>query len=348
MANQSQTEDAASLRLRLENEASDAARRRQAKAAAVGDYQPGSIMRVLVEDFVTYSHAVFRPGPNLNMVIGPNGTGKSSLVCAICLGLGYPSSVLGRAASFGDFVKHGKDFALVEIELCKLPDDDANFVVRMRIRREDNTRKFWLNGKDVALKVVQSLMRRLRIQVDNLCQFLPQDKVAEFAGLSPVDLLAKTLQAAAEPQMIVWHSELKQIYVDHREARQGIANDASALRDLERRQEAMKPDMDRLRERREIEKTIKRLGIARLLAAYTAARKIHREARDRRFTAMGKLKQFEADVGPTMMTINHKQAYAGLSARRRSRPSKQRWSVPKRPRPHSSSIWTSSKSRWTR
>ncbi len=43
--------------------------------------------------FLTYSNVEFFPGPNLNMIIGPNGTGKSSLVAAISLGLAYPLSV---------------------------------------------------------------------------------------------------------------------------------------------------------------------------------------------------------------------------------------------------------------
>ena len=56
-------------------------------------HQPGSIVRVKLENFVTYTSVEFFPGPSLNMVIGPNGTGKSTLVCAICLGLGWPTSV---------------------------------------------------------------------------------------------------------------------------------------------------------------------------------------------------------------------------------------------------------------
>jgi len=49
----------------------------------------GAIVRVKMFNFVTYTNVEFRPGPSLNMVIGPNGTGKSTLVCAICLGLGW-------------------------------------------------------------------------------------------------------------------------------------------------------------------------------------------------------------------------------------------------------------------
>jgi hypothetical protein len=58
-----------------------------------GDFQPGAIVRIKLKDFVTYTSAEFFPGPKLNMVIGPNGTGKSTLVCAICLGLGWGPQV---------------------------------------------------------------------------------------------------------------------------------------------------------------------------------------------------------------------------------------------------------------
>lgn len=56
-------------------------------------FKPGSIVRIKLTDFVTYTSAEFFLGPKLNMVIGPNGTGKSTLVCAICLGLGWGPQV---------------------------------------------------------------------------------------------------------------------------------------------------------------------------------------------------------------------------------------------------------------
>lgn len=56
-------------------------------------YRTGAIVRVKLTDFVTYTSVEFFPGPKLNMVIGPNGTGKSTLVCAICLGLGWGPQV---------------------------------------------------------------------------------------------------------------------------------------------------------------------------------------------------------------------------------------------------------------
>ena len=62
-------------------------------------YQPGSIVRIKMINFVTYTAAEFFPGPSLNMIIGPNGTGKSTLVCAICIGLGWDTKVSFSLAS---------------------------------------------------------------------------------------------------------------------------------------------------------------------------------------------------------------------------------------------------------
>ena len=50
-------------------------------------YRNGSIKRVKLHNFMTYDDCVFEPGPGLNLVLGPNGTGKSSIVSALCIGL---------------------------------------------------------------------------------------------------------------------------------------------------------------------------------------------------------------------------------------------------------------------
>ena len=56
-------------------------------------YVTGSIVRIACHSFLTYDSVEFRPGPALNMIIGPNGTGKSTIACAIAIGLGFPAKV---------------------------------------------------------------------------------------------------------------------------------------------------------------------------------------------------------------------------------------------------------------
>lgn len=56
-------------------------------------YVAGSVVRIKCINFMTYDHVEFRPGPHLNMILGPNGTGKSSIAAAIAIGLAFPPKV---------------------------------------------------------------------------------------------------------------------------------------------------------------------------------------------------------------------------------------------------------------
>lgn len=276
---------------------------------SASEFSPGAILRVMLQNFVTYEKAEFFPGPNLNMVIGPNGTGKSSLVCAICLGLGYPASVLGRATSFGEFVKHGKETAIVEIELQKRPDESTNYVVQLKINREDNTRQFWLNGKPVPHKRIQSATRKLRIQIDNLCQFLPQEKVAEFAGLNPVELLGKTLQAAASEEMIEQQLQLKEMFYTQKQMQRDLETEAEKLRSWQTRQQGLQADVERLREREQIKKTVAELQVDRVIADYTEKQKAHKQIKEQKKRAQEQLKRLEDRCKPSLEDVNKKLAY---------------------------------------
>jgi chromosome segregation ATPase len=289
--------------------ARQAALSRLGNSVSSSEFQPGSIVRVKVRNFVTYEEAEFFLGPNLNMVIGPNGTGKSSLVCAICLGLGYSSSVLGRASAFGEFVKHGKDEAEIEVELQKKPEDAENYVVGLCIKREDNSRKFTLNGQRVPHKEVQKLMRSLRIQIDNLCQFLPQDKVAEFAGLSPVELLEKTLHAAAPEEMIDWQLQLKEDYKLQRDLQKNAEKIREELRKMEARQQVLQADVEKLRERKAIQEEIEHLTKLRVVVRYKEARENLKAAKRRKTEAECFLKRLQDSVAPALQAVNKKQEY---------------------------------------
>ncbi|KAJ8119925.1 hypothetical protein ONZ43_g3233 [Nemania bipapillata] len=273
------------------------------------DFHPGAIVRVRVKNFVTYKQAEFLPGPNLNMVIGPNGTGKSSLVCAICLGLGYHPKHLGRASHVGEFVKHGEESAIIEVELQKRPNDRENHIIRVQINREDNGRRWWLNGKESTHKAIQEVTRKLRIQIDNLCQFLPQDKVAEFAGLTPTRLLEETLRAAAPEEILDWQQELKKLHKDHREMKVQVENCCEILKNHESRQQGLQADVNRLREREAIQKKVEDLRSARAVAEYNDKRTKFGEAKRRLKDAKKKLEDLQNACGPALEAVNRKQAY---------------------------------------
>jgi structural maintenance of chromosomes protein 5 len=273
-------------------------------------HQPGSIVRVKLTDFVTYSSAEFNLGPNLNMIIGPNGTGKSTLVCAICLGLGFKPENLGRAKNIAEFVKNGTKRAEIEIELAADPErHDRNPVITTRINRTDKNPTFMLNGRQTTKKELDRLMRSFSIQIDNLCQFLPQDRVVEFAALSPVNLLAETQRAAAPQQVVEWHEELKEMAKTLKTRQAEQQTTLEQLKSLEKRQASQENDVRRLRERAEAQVRLQTLEKLKPLPEYMVAQREHKEAKRRMKTAARDLRMLEAQAAPNLAAEQEKTEY---------------------------------------
>lgn len=89
------------------------------------------------------------------MIIGPNGTGKSTILCAVLLGLGGKLKTLGRADNIGSYVKSGCDQCLIEIELY---DPNGKNTVIKRIISSSNQSQFYINDvASSAAKVLNSL-----------------------------------------------------------------------------------------------------------------------------------------------------------------------------------------------
>ncbi|KAF3917987.1 hypothetical protein ABW21_db0201386 [Orbilia brochopaga] len=234
-------------------------------------HAPGAIVKVQLENFVTYTKVTFEPGPSLNMVIGPNGTGKSTLVCAICLGLGFGPEHLGRAKDVAEFVKNGADSATVEIELKGFPADEMNPTVRRKIGR-DGSSQYWIDGKKQSHKSVSQLTKLMNIQIDNLCQFLPQDRVVEFAGLGPVPLLKETQRAAAPPEVLKDHEALKKLRSQEVALEGELDGYRQSLNTMVGRQQLLEREVVRLRERQTLQEHIKLLEDALPLVHYNTSR----------------------------------------------------------------------------
>lgn len=96
------------------------------------------------------------------MIIGPNGTGKSTIVCAIALGLGGSPALLGRAKNIAEFVKSGETEAMIQIEL-KRTKAARNVIIQRTINKANNSTSWKMNGMcDVSLSVSCLLTRSER------------------------------------------------------------------------------------------------------------------------------------------------------------------------------------------
>lgn len=218
---------------------------------------------------------------------------------------------LGRAKDASEFVKHGAKEAIIDIELARGPPFKKNPVIRRIIKFEGNKSSFFIDGKDATRKQVLKLAQNFSIQIDNLCQFLPQDKVSEFAALTPIELLYSTQRAAAGPQMIEWHDDLKRLRSEQKKLLADNKGDRDVLANLESRQESQRADVERVRERAQIKRRIEILEYARPMAAYKTQVPKWKAIRDRKHELEAELQQLKKELAPMLATINRKQEYFG-------------------------------------
>eukprot|EP01134_Creolimax_fragrantissima_P005823 CFRG5823T1 len=246
-------------------------------ASPTDDFKIGSIVRIKLKDFVTYDDVEFRPGPHLNVVIGPNGSGKSSLVCAICLGLCGAPTLLGRGSSVSDYVKHKKDNAVIEIELKgKL----KNIIIQRTIH-SDNKSDWYLNGSQSTQAKIKGIVANFNIQLDNLCQFLPQDKVTSFAKSSTVDILALTQQMVGTDAMRKEYKNLVELQRQQLSEQAGDSTQMAELNKLRDQNERLRPEVDRYEDRERMEKDLHLVKAKHAWLEYGEMKKEYLESKKR-------------------------------------------------------------------
>ncbi|XP_008568269.1 PREDICTED: structural maintenance of chromosomes protein 5 [Galeopterus variegatus] len=261
-----------------------------------GPFVEGSIVRILMENFLTYDICEVSPGPHLNMIIGANGTGKSSIVCAICLGLAGKPAFMGRADKVGFFVKRGCSKGMVEVELFRA---SGNLVITREIDVAKNQSFWFINKKSTTQKVVEEQVAALNIQVGNLCQFLPQDKVGEFAKLSKIELLEATEKSIGPPEMHRYHCELKNFREKEKQLETSCKEKTEYLEKMVQRNERYKQDVERFYERKRHLDLIEMLEAKRPWVEYENVRQEYEEvkqARDRVKEEVRKLKEGQIPV----------------------------------------------------
>lgn len=129
----------------------------------------GKIFSIYLKNFTTHSEVTVYPGQQLNILIGPNGTGKSAIVAAIILGMGGSTKILSEHNKLSDYVKNGKDRATIRLVLFR----DSNGT-KSEFRRDfgrDNKSVFTIDGAKITEKQYLKAVYDLNIQVIHAFQF---------------------------------------------------------------------------------------------------------------------------------------------------------------------------------
>eukprot|EP00092_Neocalanus_flemingeri_P024188 GFUD01026235.1.p1 GENE.GFUD01026235.1~~GFUD01026235.1.p1 ORF type:complete len:1076 (+),score=430.02 GFUD01026235.1:59-3286(+) len=275
--------------------------------------QAGSIVRLKFTNFMQYKDTEFSCGPNLNVIIGPNGSGKSTIVNGICLGLAGKTSVLGRASSIAEFIKVGEDSAAVEVELFQ-PDKEN--VVICRMWDQGGKTNWTVDGKKAGLREVERLVAKFRIQVDNLCQFLPQDKVHDFSRLNSKGLLDSTVDAVGEVELKEKHKELKELQKGMNEGGELFERKRQMLVEKTEQCRRLEEDVKAFDEKAKIEKKITQLEGRMVWSKYQEVRRITKETKERSNQAKKRWEEQEVKMNPLKAALNEaKKKKAGLESK---------------------------------
>ena len=127
--------------------------------------------------------------------------------------------------------------------------------------------------------------------------------------MTPTELLRSTQRAVAPQEMLDMHGELKDLRKQQRIVDERNASDRETLASLENKQRMQQADVDRMRERDEIQQRIKYLEQSRPVWQYRDALKDFKLAKEKIKVVSAELKKLEQEVEPALRAVNAKQAY---------------------------------------
>lgn len=218
----------------------------------------GTLISLHLKDFLTYTDFYLSFEPGLNVIYGPNGTGKSSILCAILIVLGGNPKNLNRSKSLFDYVRHNQPEAEIEVQINS---NTGKVAIKRRIFREGRRRSDWfINGRPSCEREVLEFTRTLQIALDNLCNFLPQDRVTDFFRMTQQQLLV-ALEEAVDNDLRVSHQQLSKIYEDKSEKLTSAETRKRELERLQQRQQSMEEDVKKFEEMKSNQKHMHNLEL---------------------------------------------------------------------------------------
>ncbi|NXW63626.1 SMC6 protein, partial [Eurystomus gularis] len=152
----------------------------------------GIIESIQLKNFMCHSMlGPFQFGSNLNFVVGNNGSGKSSVLTALIVGLGGKATATNRGSSLKMFVRDGETSADISITLRNQGRDafkpevyGSSIIVNQRINL-DGSRSYRLKSKSGTLisskkEELLGILDHFNIQVDNPVSVLTQEMSKHF------------------------------------------------------------------------------------------------------------------------------------------------------------------------
>ncbi|XP_063976155.1 structural maintenance of chromosomes protein 5 isoform X3 [Diachasmimorpha longicaudata] len=261
----------------------------------------GIIVEIRLENFITYGNAVIHPGRHLNVIIGPNGTGKSTIATALALGFGGAPKLIGKPdMQVGMTVKAGCEKARIDIVIRKTPTANTTF---SRTIDSNSKSTFLIDNHVVSGANFKQAVKDFRIQVDNLTQFLPQENIKGFSELSGKELLMNTERSVSDTSLEDNHKTLIENRRQQKILEQDMAQRSARLATSEQRYTALAEEVNQFKERKNLKKKLQALKQKRAWMKYDMQRLEYEDVKDRRNEAARKKQSCNECLRPIVVAV---------------------------------------------
>jgi chromosome segregation ATPase len=157
---------------------------------------------------------------------------------------------VGRSNDLSKFVRNSAEGQEAYTEVDILDRDNRLQTIRRIINSDNKGSKWTLNNRTAKQVDVKAFVKDMSIDVDNLCSFMPQDKVGNFSRFTPKEMLRNTLLSIEDPsdpdRLSEEQTRLSNIQ-DHKEDYRRQRDAKVAALDTKRRDlEGMRDEMQRM------------------------------------------------------------------------------------------------------
>ncbi|XP_063040294.1 structural maintenance of chromosomes protein 6 [Engraulis encrasicolus] len=240
--------------------------------SSLGDI--GVIESITLKNFMCHQNlGPFQFGPNVNFIVGNNGSGKSAILTALIVGLGGKATMTNRGVSLKGFVKNGEGHADVTVKLRNRGIDAFKgevygdcIIVEQRIAN-DGCRLCKIKNKSGQIisnkkEELMSILDHFNIQVDNPVSILNQEMSKQFLhSKSEADKYKFFMKATLLEQMRRDYIHIKQT---EDVTRDQVERQEECLKDLRQDYVLKKERYDSLASLDEMKKTLE--GLQRKMA----------------------------------------------------------------------------------
>ncbi|KAI8978840.1 P-loop containing nucleoside triphosphate hydrolase protein [Trametes punicea] len=150
-----------------------------------GIAEMGIIESIEMHQFMCHKYLTFSLGPQINFIIGHNGSGKSAVLSALTVALGGKATSTGRGSGLKSFIREGQPVAEVTVVLknqgeeAYRPKEYGRSIVITRRFTKEGSSSYKIKSRDGRVistkrEELQAICDHMNIQVDNPMNILTQ------------------------------------------------------------------------------------------------------------------------------------------------------------------------------